>query len=83
MSLQGDIATQVLTSAAQATLGVRVRIDPVSPGVVQPASRAKQILYLAKKINSDFTHLVIKFDPIDPEHYLWIYPADPSLPSED
>lgn len=82
MSLQGDIAIQILKAASQATLGIRVRIDPVSV-VIQPASRAKQILYLAKKINSDFSNLIVKYDPIDPEHYLWIYPSDPSLPSED
>jgi hypothetical protein len=76
MTLQADIAIQTLTAAAQSTLGIRVRIDAVSPNVIQPTSRAKQLLYQHKTDNSDFKHLIIKFDPIDPEHYLWIYPGE-------
>lgn len=76
MSLQQSIAIQTLLVAAQSPMGIRVRIDPVSPNVIQPTSRAKQILYQNKKDNSGFNHLIIKFDPLDPEHYLWIYPSD-------
>jgi hypothetical protein len=78
LSLQADIAIQALTAAAQSADGIRLRIDPVSPGILQPTSRAKQILYQHKKDNSEFTQLVIKFDPVDPEHYLWIYPGKDS-----
>lgn len=81
-SLQEQIAIQTLQAAAASANGVRVRIDSVTPNIVQPASRAKMILYRHKKDNSDFSHLIIKFDPLDPEHYLWIYPADPSDPAQ-
>ena len=74
MTLQADIALNVLRAAVQSQFGIRLRVDPISP-VVQAASRAKQILYRFKQENSDFANLIIKFDNLDPEHYLWIYPS--------
>jgi hypothetical protein len=77
MSLQSDIAIQILRAASQTPLGVRVKITAISPDVIMPPLRAKGLLYAAKKINSEFANLTVRFDPIDPENYLWIHPMKP------
>lgn len=71
MSLQADIARNILDIALRSHVGIRVQIEsnPISVGATL---RAKQILYRFKQENSEFKILQIRLDPVDPDNFIWI-----------
>lgn len=70
-TLLAQTARHILLRALSAEYGVRVRIH-TSSDMIQPANRARQVLYRFKNEDPDFADLQIRADPDDPNDYLWI-----------
>lgn len=74
MTLAADNARSILRAALDADLGVGIIVDVEAMGeMIQPATRAKQILYRFKQEDHDFRDLAIKFDKYEPDKALRVY----------
>jgi hypothetical protein len=71
MTLAADNARNILRAALAADIGIIVDIE-ADPTMIQPASRAKQILYRFKQEDHDFKDLTIRFDKDSPDKALRI-----------
>jgi hypothetical protein len=82
MSLQEDIARNILRAAIDSELGIRVRIEPTS-NTPSPTARAKQILYRYKQENSEYANLQIRFDSEDPDNFLMIIKTENEVKNDE
>jgi hypothetical protein len=71
MTLAADNARQILRAALAADIGIIVDVE-ASDVMIQPTSRAKQILYRFKQEDYEFKDLTIRFDKDEPDKALRI-----------
>ena len=79
MTLQADIARNILAEALRSEIGICILIEPTDP-TIGATLRAKQILYRYKQENADYQILQIRLDPTNPDHRLWIIKGEISDP---
>lgn len=74
MTLAADNARAILQAALDADLGVGIIVDVDAMGeMIQPTTRAKQILYRFKQEDHDFRDLVIEYDKYEPDRALRVF----------